>query len=32
MQFSKLFQEWGVRGIKDNGGGSVFNYDIFDIL
>jgi hypothetical protein len=27
-----LCQEWGERGIKENGGGSVFHYDIFDIL
>jgi hypothetical protein len=24
----KLFQEWGRRGIKENGGGGEFNYDI----
>jgi hypothetical protein len=30
----KLFQEWGVgvRGMKENGGGWEFKYDVFDIL
>jgi hypothetical protein len=28
----KLLQEWGERGIKENGGGSEFKYVIFDIL
>jgi hypothetical protein len=28
----KLFQEWGERRIKENGGGDKFKYDIFDIV
>jgi hypothetical protein len=28
----KLFQEWGKREIKENGGGGEFKYDIFDTL
>jgi hypothetical protein len=28
----KLFQEWGKGEIKENYGGSEFNYDLFDIL
>jgi hypothetical protein len=27
----KLFQEWGVGRIIENGGGDEFKYDIFDI-
>jgi hypothetical protein len=27
----KLFQKWG-RGIRDNGGGGEFKYNIFDIF
>jgi hypothetical protein len=28
----KVFQKWGKGGIKENGGGGEFRYDIFDIL
>jgi hypothetical protein len=28
----KLIQEWGEEGMKENGGGGAFKYDIFDIL
>jgi hypothetical protein len=28
----KLFQEWGVGRIKENGGGHEFKYDIFHIV
>jgi hypothetical protein len=28
----KLFQEWGMGGMKEKGGGGEFKYDIFDIL
>jgi hypothetical protein len=28
----KLSQEWRGGEIKENGGGSKFNYDVFDIL
>jgi hypothetical protein len=28
----KLSQEWREGEIKENGGGSKFNYDVFDIL
>jgi hypothetical protein len=28
----KLFQEWGEREIKENGGQGEFKYDRFDIL
>jgi hypothetical protein len=28
----KLFQEWEKEGMKENGGGGEFKYDIFDIL
>jgi hypothetical protein len=28
----KLFQEWGKKRIKENGGGGEVKYDIFDIL
>jgi hypothetical protein len=27
-----LFEEWGEGGIKKNGGGVEFTYDIFDTL
>jgi hypothetical protein len=27
----KLFQKWG-EGVDENGGGSVFKYDMFDML
>jgi hypothetical protein len=30
-QLLKLFQKWGVEGIKENGGGGEFEYDVFDI-
>jgi hypothetical protein len=29
---SKLLQEWGEVGIKENDGGDEFKYGIFDIL
>jgi hypothetical protein len=32
MISDKLFQEWGERGMKENGGGSEFKYNIFDVL
>jgi hypothetical protein len=32
LDLLKLFQESGRVAIKENGGGSEFNYDIFDIL
>jgi hypothetical protein len=28
----KLFQEWGVKGIKENDRGGEFKYDLFNIL
>jgi hypothetical protein len=28
----KLFQKWGERGIKENGGGTELNYDVLDIV
>jgi hypothetical protein len=28
----KLFQEWREEGLKENGGGGEFKYDIFDTL
>jgi hypothetical protein len=28
----EVFQEWEERGMKENGGGSEFKHDIFDIL
>jgi hypothetical protein len=28
----KLFQDEGKKGMKENGGGGKFKYDIFDIL
>jgi hypothetical protein len=28
----KLFQEWGKREIKENGGGGEYKYNIFDTL
>jgi hypothetical protein len=28
----KLFQEWGARGMEENGGADEFKFDVFDIL
>jgi hypothetical protein len=32
LDLLKLFHEWGERSIKENGGGSEFKYELFDIL